>query len=426
MNYLLLTSYFPPENGSASHLFYELGRQLTRWGHRVDVLTGFPRYHVDAGQLTARYQWGLVLDEELEGMRVRRTRTLSLPRSVYVLRGLDQFVTAGLFFLRGLGLRGARHDVILVYSPPLPLGLAAWALARLTGSRFILNVQDLFPQSAIDLGAMKQVLLIRLFRALERFIYRKADLITVHSEGNRRYILALQIPPDKVRVMHNWVDTDRIRPGVRTNGFRRAAGIDDRTFLVSFAGVMGKSQDLDTVIEAARMLQSERQVLFLLVGDGVEKPRLQARVEALGLANVRFLGMQPPETYARILDASDACLVTLHREVHTPVVPSKLLGIMAAGRAVVASVPLAGDAPKIIQEAACGVCVEPGQPGGLAEAVTQLSHDPDRRAAYGRNGRAYAEEHFALARCARRYEGWAKEWNPDTQSVANKEGNTDE
>ena len=152
---------------------------------------------------------------------------------------------------------------------------------------------------------------------------------------------------------------------------------------------------------AIRNPQSE--ILFLIVGDGVEKARLEAKAQQMGLDNVRFLPMQPREKYPAVLHASDIGLVTLHAEVRTPVVPSKILSIMAAGRPVVAAMNLDGDGPRLIAEARCGLCVPPEDPQALAQAVLKLYHDSSLRQELGRNGRRYAEEHLSLERCVGRY-----------------------
>jgi len=215
MKVLLLTAYFPPDTGSAAHLFYELGAELVRRGHQVTVITGMPGYHA-LGPLE-RYKGKRWLREQVEGMEVVRVATPQLPRHLMVGRALWQFGGAAAFFLAGLCLSSPHEslmagihrpsppphpnhqgnpchlcnlwfDVAMVYSPPLPLGLAAWGLKRLRGIPFVLNVQDLFPQSIIDLGLLKNRWLIRLFEGMERFVYTRADAITVHSEGNRQHV----------------------------------------------------------------------------------------------------------------------------------------------------------------------------------------------------------------------------------------------
>ena len=186
-----------------------------------------------------------------------------------------------------------RHDVVFVYSPPLPVGLVGAAAKRRMGARFVLNVQDLFPRSAIDLGVLKNRLLIRFFERLERWVYRSADHITVHSQGNMDHVVGVGVPARKVTVMPNWIDTEFIRPdGSRHTRFAKQYHLNGE-FTVSFAGVLGYSQDIDVVLEAAQRLQQGPAVRFLIVGDGVEKERLQRKAEAMHLHRVTFLPMQP-------------------------------------------------------------------------------------------------------------------------------------
>lgn len=403
MKWLIITAYFPPEIGSASFLFFELGQELVRRGHKVTVLTGFPKYNVDSKNLPLKYKKHLYLKKEISGMKVIRLKTLNFPRYIPIARGIDQFLTSFIFLIGGLALRKNSFDRILVYSPPLPLGLTAFILSKFKKHPFIFNVQDIFPQSAIDLGILKNSVLIKLFNKLERFIYKKASMVTVHSEGNRNYVISKGILPSKVKVIPNWVDTDVIKPGERINGFRREFGLDNQ-FIISFAGIIGYSQDLDTVINAAEYLKDYKNLLFLLIGDGVEKERLQQKAISLGLNNVRFIPMQPKEKYPFLLAASDVCLVTLRKKVKTPVVPSKLLGIMSASRPAIASLNLEGDVPKIINEAKCGICVEPENSQGLADAILRIYKNPLVAEEFGRNGRRYAEEHFSLRKCVEIYE----------------------
>lgn len=399
MRILLLSAYFSPDVGSAAHLFYELGTALARRGHDVTVITSLPGYHVQ-GPLD-RYRGKLWLQEEVDGIKVVRTATPRLPRRLMLGRALWQFGSAAAFSVAGL--RVPPQDAAIVYSPPLPLGLTAWLLYRLRGIAFILNVQDLFPRSIIDLGLLRNRWLIRFFELMERFVYRRAPLVTVHSPGNRNHVIAHGGSPERTVVLPNWVDIDFIRPGDRINGFRCEHGLGDR-FIASFAGVMGYSQDLDVVLEAAHRLTGHPDVLFLVVGDGVEKPRLEQKARKMGLTNVRFLPMQPRDRYPAVLQASDVCLTTLRASVKTPVVPSKILSIMAAGRPVIAALHPEGDAPKLIASAGCGFSVPPEDPQALAEAVLTLYQSPELREQLGCRGRQYAEAHFSLEHCATLYE----------------------
>jgi len=397
---LLITGFFPPEIGSASHLFYELGQSLVTRGHEVDVVTTFPRRWKIGESATYRTR-GIIAKEKADGMRVLRVRSTSTPRDSLFAAGLEHLALPVSLLLGGF-LTG-RPDVILIFSPPLPLGATTWLLSRIVKAPFVVNIQDLYPQAVIDLGLLRNGLLIRVFRAIERLVYRKADRLTVHSDGNRQYVISKGASPEKVTVIHNWADTDKIKPSVKMNEFRHGNGLDSR-FVVSYAGIMSYSQDLETIVQAAALLREERDILFLLVGNGVQKERLVTEAKELGLENVVFLPFQPRERYPQVLAASDACFVTLEKDkVSTPVVPGKLHSIMASGRPVVASVPLDGDTPKIVRAARCGVCVEPGNPQMLAEAVKELHQNPALAEEMGDNGRRYSEEHFSLETATQRY-----------------------
>jgi colanic acid biosynthesis glycosyl transferase WcaI len=170
-------------------------------------------------------------------------------------------------------------------------------------------------------------------------------------------------------------------------------GLGDR-FVVLFAGVMGYAQDMNVIVEAAAQLRDDPRIVFVLAGDGVRREKAEAAVKALGLANVRFLPLQPIDRYPSLVDAADCCLVTLDASVATPVVPSKIGGLLAQARPVVAALP-AGDAREIVEQSGGGVCVEPGDAAALAAAIRRLASDPMWRKAMGDAGRRYAEVHLS-------------------------------
>ena len=399
MRILLITNYFPPEIGAASHLYHELGRALVRRGHEVTVLTGTPRYNV---HVRARQGEELAGQTVQDGMTVIRCKVPGLDRTSRIARGLEHLWVAYAFGRAEVG----KQDVALVYSPPLTLALTArwhWARRRIP---FILNVQDLFPQSAVDLGVLRNPILIRAFETLERRAYWWASVVTVHSSGNAEHVRRQSRGQARVEVMPNWVNTEEIVPGERDNAFRRELrelGIPEDGVLVSFAGTLGYSQDLDIVLDAAARMQGDN-VYFAIVGDGVEKDRLERRAASLRLNNVIFLPMQPKDRYPDVLAASDICLATLKPAVRTPVVPSKILSIMAAGRPVVAAMDLSGDAPGLIREAESGVCVGAGDVEGFTEALKRLAADKTLRMAMGQRGRSYAVARLTVDAAAARYE----------------------
>jgi len=186
MRILLLTAYFPPDTGSASHLFYELGKSLLKSGHEVKVVTSIPGYFPSGD--VSKYKHKLFMNEKLDGLDTLRIAAPKFPRHIPLTRGIWQFYLAFVFFLSLFFMK--KVDVILIYSPPLTLGLTGWAVSRLKRIPVVLNVQDLFPQSAIDLGVLRNKILIKIFYCLEKFIYGKMDLVSVHSLGNKEYILS--------------------------------------------------------------------------------------------------------------------------------------------------------------------------------------------------------------------------------------------
>lgn len=267
MHILIYSAVYPPEVRSASFLMFELGETLKNKGHKVTVITSIP---MGGPAKSKRLIDKFYKKEENDGIRVIRISTIPIhkTRMSAFLRGLGQSLNSLLFFLIGLFLRSI--DISLSYSPPLTLGLTGFLLRITKGVPHILNVQDLVPQYAIDLGVLTNKKLIRLIKFFEHFIYNKVECITVHSKGNKDYIVKEGIDPKKVQIIPNWVDTRQIAPSERQNKFRTKHGLEEK-FLVLFAGVLGFAQDLDTVVESASFLRGKENIIILIVGDGVEK-----------------------------------------------------------------------------------------------------------------------------------------------------------
>ncbi|MFQ5914695.1 MAG: glycosyltransferase family 4 protein [Nitrospinota bacterium] len=398
MRVLMFTDRFPPEIRSAAHIFHGLAQELRRRGHDVVVITKVPRHYVESGEAAnAAPGW-----EEVDGVRTLRVKGFPHGSHHPVFRAADHLVMGWTFWRASRTWPEA--DVLLVYSPPLPLSGAGAKYQRRFGAPMVLNVQDLYPQTAIDLGLLRNRMAVSIAERMERRAYQEAARIVVHSRGNRAYLLENKsVPPDKVRVIYNWVDTEAIRPGPRENGFRAEHGLGEQ-FVVSYAGLMGYAQDLGLVIECAALMEADEDVLFLLVGEGVLERRWKKMVSESGLRNVRFLPMQSRERYAQLLTASDVCLVPLYGALKTPVVPGKLNSIMASGRPAIAIADPGGDAPKLVEESGGGVNVPPGQLRTLLEELRRLKANPALGREMGRRGRAFAETRFSLARCAGAYE----------------------
>ncbi|MEI6839349.1 MAG: glycosyltransferase family 4 protein [Alcaligenaceae bacterium] len=393
MKILLVTDSYPPEIRSASHLMLELAQELTTRGHEVTVITTWPEYNLDQREQQKHFN-----ELETEGsIKVIRVKTLPHHNVNYVVRALSQLLMPVQFLLK-LHRYKVQADAVVVYSPPLPLAFVGSWLRR-KGVRNLLNVQDLFPQNAIDLGILRSKMQIRFFRALERFAYRTADIVTVHSEGNQKMLLA-QNPTisSKLRILHNWVDIDHHAASETSVDYRKQWGITQK-YVAVFAGVMGPSQYLELILGVAERMQEQADLLFLLVGDGKEKARLQQLAKDKNLNNVRFEGFISRDTYPDLLNACDIGLVCLSPQNQTPVVPGKILGHMAAGLPVVAFLHKASDGHRLIIDAQCGVSANSGDFDQCVAAIQNLMERPDRFHIFGEKGQKYAFENFSKEVC---------------------------
>lgn len=404
LSVMLINNYFPPEIGAASNLYYYLSKELIRRGHVVTVLTGIPRYNVSLetyNKYVRRSKKSSFL-EQVEGINVIRVKLPYIERKNILRRGIEHFEIA--WKLCSYGREYFKDtDVALVYSPPLTLYRTAEKIRKFIGTPYILNVQDLFPQAAIDLGIMKNKLVISFFKFMEKSAYKSADLITVHSENNAKFVRKIADNDQKVVIVENWIDENEIRPGDKINDFSVKYSLTDK-FVVSFAGTLGFSQDIEVVIKAANELRGVKDIVFVFVGDGVRLEEAKNMSLELGLKNILFLPSVPKEEYPLVLHSSDISLATLTKDVKTPVIPSKILNIMSAGVPVIASMNPDGDAPGLIERAKAGFCVPAGDYNSLAEKILLIYKNPTLKESLGKNGREYATKHLSVRRAATEYE----------------------
>lgn len=398
MKILLVTDSYPPEIRSASHLMLELAQELQRRGHQITVITTWPEYNLDQAVEQRKFEEFEVED----GIRVIRVKTLPHHNVNYIVRGLSQLLMP-LQFLFKLWRYNIHAEAAVVYSPPLPLALVGSWLRR-SGVRSVLNIQDLFPQNAIDLGILRSNAQIKFFKALERYAYKTADIVTVHSEGNRKMLIEQQPEiSSKLRLLHNWVDVEHHSADHAAVDFKKKWGITQNNIAV-FAGVMGPSQYLDLILTIAEQMQDQTDLLFLLVGDGKEKERLQQLAAAKNLKNVRFEGFISREVYPDLLSVCSIGLVCLSPQNQTPVVPGKILGHMAAGLPVAAFLHTASDAHQMIGDAQCGVSANSADIQGCVQVMRDLVARESEFERIGQAGKRFAIEHFSKEVCVTQLE----------------------
>jgi glycosyltransferase involved in cell wall biosynthesis len=313
-------------------------------------------------------------------------------------RGFLKRITAHLSFAvlgSAVSLVLPRPDALIVESPPLFDGLIGVTTNMLRRIPYLFMVSDLWPESAVQLGALRNQFLIRASKSIELLFYRRSAVVLALTAGIRSGIIADRVHPDKVLLFRNSVDCDFFRPGLGTSGLRAEIGVKDSDFLVVYAGTLGMAHNLSTVLEAAALLQSEgvANVRFVLAGDGADGARLRVQAQELALDNVSFLAPLNKERVPQLLNVADCVLVPLRNlEIFRGALPTKMFEAMACAKPVLLGVR--GEAEELIGAAAAGYCIDPEWPAALRGAVLALRQDPPKARLMGENGRKYVEKHF--------------------------------
>ena len=407
---LVLSLVFPPDGVSTAVILGELSADLKRAGHDVSVITTAPHYNRDEAAEVRQpllSRWGgLLYRSDYHGIPVLH---VAMPRkTASVVRRLLAWMQFHVLSLAAALTYVRRVDVIISPSPPLTVGVVAWLLGLRYRAPFVYNVQELYPDIAIALGALRSRILIRILYGLERFVYRRARFITVIAIRMRERVVTKGIPADKVRVVPNFADVDDLVPLPKDNDFSRRHGLDSR-FVVTYAGNMGPAQDLDSVIEAASLLRGHTSVRFLLVGEGSAYQRLSDRVSSLGLTNVVMLPHQSYDLVPQIYAASDLCLVPLAKDTGSDAVPSKVYRIMACERPVLACADAHSDLADFVTDTRGGIVVPPGGTQALASAIADAVAKPDVLKEMGRAGRRRVLAGYSRAAVTAQYDALVAE-----------------
>jgi len=397
MRVLFLTQYYPPEIGAAQHRLASWACTLKRAGHAVTVLTALPNY--PRGRIFEQYRGRMWMEEEVAGIRVIRAWIYATKSKRFVpgvLSYLSFMVTATVLEM----CRAGAQDWVVVEMPPLFLGIAGLLLSKLKRAKLVLNVSDLWPESAVALGVLRNRLVIRLAELLGRFLYRQATLITGQTQGIVDGIRARCPEGVPVWLIPNGADVEAFlttSQGDPSSGIRKEFGLEGK-FVVGYAGLHGLAQGLETLIQAARILADHKDVVFAFFGDGPEKERLIRLSDELHLTNVRFYPPQPSARMPEVYSLFDVALVPLKaHSLFKGALPSKMFEAMAAGVPVV--VAIRGEAQALMEQAEAGICVEPEN----AQAILQLYVDPILRRRMGANGRRYVEQYFDRTEIARKF-----------------------
>ena len=396
MRVVLLTHYFPPEVGAPQARLYELASRTAAAGHTVTVVTGFPNY--PTGVVPPSYRGHFRMEESMDGVRVVRTSVYATPNRGFVRRILNHlsFAASSLTAVRKVG----PADVLFVESPPLFTGLAALGYRRLKRAPYVFNVSDIWPESAVQLGALRNRWAVRLGEMLEMHLYRRAARVSVVTPGMVERLAARGVPREKLFLLTNGVDTDVYRPMPANAELARKLGLEGRKVFL-YAGTHGMAQGLDVVLEAARRT-ADPSVLYVLAGEGAEKEALMKKAAAQRITNALFVPNQPKSLMPDLLNLAYATVVPLKKlDLFKSALPSKMFESMASAKPIVASVW--GEAADLVERAGCGVVVAPEDPVALNQAVEKLAADPQLARELGDKGRRYVMDHFDRRVIAERF-----------------------
>jgi glycosyltransferase involved in cell wall biosynthesis len=297
-------------------------------------------------------------------------------------------------------LRAGRPDVVVATSPQFFCGLAGAVIAALRRRPFVLEVRDLWPDSIVQLGQLRSRALVRALEALETGLYRRAAGIVVNTRAFIEHIAARGIPRERIELVYNGIDLEMFRPRPRDAALLRAHGLEGK-FLAAYVGTLGLAHGLVTLIDAAERLREERDVVFLLIGEGADRERLEAEIARRGLSNVKLLGLRPRAEIPAWIASIDVTLVLLRDlPVFETVIPSKIFEFLAQERPVV--VAARGEIRRLVAEHKAGLVIDPENAEQLAAAVLRLRRHPEEGAQLARSGREWVEADFVRDVLARR------------------------
>jgi colanic acid biosynthesis glycosyl transferase WcaI len=398
---VVLCPHFAPDLAPTGVVMTRIVTEMAARGHELHVVTSLPWYRNHAiepgwgGRLwrTEKTEWGSII----------RVHPFPGKSKSNLLRRALGFIA----FSYAVGIRSVhadgfpfKVDGVLAMSPPLTLGLTGWFTKIIRRAPLVFNIQDVFPDAAIQTGAISNKRIIAAAKWLERVSYQRSDAVVLLSQDLRTNI-ASKIDTkyhDRLHVIPNFVDTVAITPQDRMTAYRNELGIGDQ-LVVMYAGNVGFSQSLNLVVEAAAKFP---EVAFVINGDGAARKKLQE--DCAKLSNVYFGDYQPIERLSEVLATGDIHLVPLRAGLASVSVPSKSYSILAAGRPMLAAIDLNTEIPNMLQQTGAGVAVEPDNSPAFIEALGRLVSNRDQLHAMGFNGRKWVETHASPASVAAQYE----------------------
>jgi colanic acid biosynthesis glycosyl transferase WcaI len=396
MKILIISPCYPPDLGPSAPMFGMLAESLASLGHQVTVLAAVP--HFPNGIVPKEYRHRLWTWEIGNGVHVGRAWIPSGNRANLFHRALTFAIYQVLVTLVGLRVE---YDVAFIVNPAIETGLPFLLLGWLRRKPSIFGVWDVYPEVGVRMGLFRNQGVIQLVALLEDACLHNAWNVQVLGEGFLDDLMSHRVDPKRIVIIPPWLDTGLIRPLPRQNLFSCEHELNEQ-FVVLYAGNLGLSQGLDVVLEAARILENDHEILFLFVGDGAGKAGLTR--QASGLSNVRFLPFQPRERLPELLASADVSLVVLKKGIGASSMPSKTFSILSSGRPVLACVDEGCDTWNYVERCHAGICIVPENPTALVQAIRLLKRNPEQRVQMGWNGRAWAEKYHSPQSAAENFQ----------------------
>ncbi len=389
MHILFLTHYFPPEvNAPASRTFEHARHWVKNSDIKVTVVTNNPNH--PKGILYSGYKNKWFSRETTEGIDVIRVKTFLAPNAGFVPRILNY-----LFFMLAsvvASFKVKKPDIVIATSPQFFCAVAGYFVGVCKRKPFVFELRDIWPDSIVTVGAMRANFAIGLLEKLELFLYRKARLVIAVTDSFKENLTRRGIPPEKIVVIKNGVELGFFQPRPPSDNLLNELGAEEK-FIVSYIGTIGMAHAVDKIVEAAECLKENSEILFLIVGEGADKAKVQEQVESKNLTNIKVLPGVSKEQVREFYALTHLNLVTLrNKPLFLTVIPSKIFEIMAMARPILTTVD--GESRQIVESSGGGLFVEPENVAKMVETIEMLSKERSRLKEMGESGRQFVIANF--------------------------------
>ncbi len=394
MKALFFSQYYSPEINAPAHRMSFFAKHLSKKGDDVTVICEPPNY--PERELFEGYEnkWRSINQED--GVKVVRSWVHITKKKTFIPRIINYASYLISSFFAGLH---EDPDVIFVTSPPFPALASAWLLSKIKRVPLVLDIRDIWPDSAVSVGMMNKGLLFKFLQWWEKKFYKSAEKIVVNAKGiGKRLTKEKGVPEDKIKFLPNGAEIEMFDPQAQGKKLNQEFNIKNK-YVVLFTGLIGLAQDPEVIVKAANILKNEKEIFFLIVGDGPKRKECLELIDKYNLENIIMPGSYPREEMPKFVARADACLATHKKDdLFKDVIPSKIFDYMAGARPII--INSQGEGVRIVKEAECGINIPPASPQEMADAILNLYHDFAKARDYGKNGRKYAEKNFAKKKIA--------------------------